>query len=181
MVRKSIIVGLIVGLFVLLAAAPKPVAQPIKIAALGPMKVTPGENQWRAAELAAEEINEAGGVMVGGVKRSVRIIKTDTSEEVSATDAVAAIEKVITVDKVDFLVGTHRTESTLAMQDVAMKYRKILIVTGAASPIVCERVGTDYGKYKYTFRTWINSAFMGTSYVHGFRGSVQTGKKGVRN
>lgn len=161
MVRKSIIVCLIVGLFVLVVAAPKTAAQPIKIAALGPMKVTPGENQWHAAELAAEEINEAGGVLVGGVRRPVRIIKTDTSEEVSATDAVAAIEKAITVDKVDFLVGTHRTESTLAMQDVAMKYRKILIVTGAASPIICERVGTDYAKYKYTFRTWINSAFMG--------------------
>jgi branched-chain amino acid transport system substrate-binding protein len=167
MLRKSVMVGLMVGLFVLLAAVSQPSAQPIKIAALGPMKVTPGANQWRAAELAAEEINETGGVLIGGVKRPIRIIKTDTSEEVSATDAVAAIEKVITVDKVDFLVGTHRTESTLAMQDVAMKNRKILIVTGAASPIVCERVGTDYDKYKYTFRTWINSAFMGKAMFMG--------------
>ncbi len=159
MVRKIFIPILCLLFLILWVSASE--SQPIKIAALGPMKVIPGQNQWRAAELAAEEINAAGGVNVKGVKRLIRIIKTDTHEEVSATDAVAAIEKAITVDNVDFLVGTHRTESTLAMQDVAMKNRKILIITGAASPIISERVEKDYDKYKYTFRVWINSAFMG--------------------
>lgn len=167
MVRRSLLVVFIFSFFVLFTTVPKLFAQPIKIAVLGPMKVTPGENQWRAAELAAEEINEAGGILIGGAKRPIRIIKIDTNEELSATDAVAAIEKALTVDKADFFVGTHRTESTLAMQDVAMKHRKILIVTGAASPIVCERVGKDYDKYKYTFRTWINSAFMGQAMFAG--------------
>lgn len=166
MAKRIISVMLIMCLFALVisyapACAPKPAVESIKIAALGPMKIIPGESLWHAAQMAAEEINDAGGVLVAGEYRPIEIIKTDTNEEVSVTDAVAAVEKAITVDKVDFLVGTHRTESTLAMQDVAMKYKKILIVTGAASPIICVRVAEDYDKYKYTFRTWINSAFMG--------------------
>ncbi len=57
------------------------------------MKVTPGENQWRAAIIAAEEINETGGILVEGAKRPIQIIKIDTNEELSAADSVAAIEK----------------------------------------------------------------------------------------
>ncbi len=69
------------------------------------------------------------------------------------------------------------------MQDVAMKHRKILIVTGAASPIVCERVGKDYDKYKYTFRTWINSAFMGQAMFAGLEDLTKRVKKelGLKN
>lgn len=36
---------------------------------------------------------------------------------VSIFDAVSALEKLITMDKVNFLVGDFRSEAVLAMQD----------------------------------------------------------------
>lgn len=80
-------------------------------------------------EMAAEEINEAGGVSVAGVKRPVELVKVDTNELQSVPDAASAVERAITVDKVDFLIGAWRSEAVLAMQDVAMDYKKIGVST----------------------------------------------------
>ena len=49
-------------------------------------------------------------------------------------------------------MGGFRTEAVLAMQDIAMDYKKIFIGCGAAHPELCERVGKDYNRYKYWFR-----------------------------
>jgi branched-chain amino acid transport system substrate-binding protein len=64
----------------------------------------------------------------------------------------------VAYDQVDFLVGGFRTEAVLAMQDIAMDYKKVFIGCGAAHPELCLRVGKDYGRYKYFFRgTPVNS------------------------
>ena len=68
---------------------------------------------------------------------------------------------LLTRDKVDFIVGGFRTEAVLAMQDIAMDYKKIFIGCGAAHPELCERVAKDYKRYKYLFRgTPFNSNFL---------------------
>ncbi|UCG08809.1 MAG: ABC transporter substrate-binding protein, partial [Desulfobacterales bacterium] len=67
----------------------------------------------------------------------------------------------MTRDKVDFVVGGFRTEAVLAMQDIAMDYKKIFIGCGAAHPELCLRVANDYDTYKYFFRgTPFNSSFL---------------------
>jgi branched-chain amino acid transport system substrate-binding protein len=49
----------------------------------------------------------------------------------------------------------------LAMQDIAMEYKKIFIGCGAAHPELCMRVAKDYDTYKYFFRgTPFNSKFL---------------------
>jgi len=124
----------------------------IKIAILGPMAFVQGENHWAGAELARDEINKAGGVNVGGKKMQIELIRADTNELQSVPDATNAMERVITRDKADFVVGGFRSEAVLAMQEVAMDYKKIFLGAGAADAKLGENVEKDYNRYKYWFR-----------------------------
>lgn len=137
--------------------------QTIKIGVLGPMKFRTGEGIWNTAELAAQEINAAGGISVGKVRMPIELIKCDTNEIQSVTDAVMAAEKAIAVDKVNFLTGSMRTEAVLAMQDVAMDYKTIYLSSIANHPELCERLAKNYNRYKYYFRVFspniINTAY----------------------
>src|SRR6202171_2222314 len=94
----------------------------IKIAILGPMSFVQGENHWAGAEMARDEINKAGGINVGGKRMQVELIRGDTNELQSVPDATNAMERVITRDKADFVIGGFRSEAVLAMQEVAMDY-----------------------------------------------------------
>ncbi len=133
-------------------AAPLALAQSIKIAILGPMAFVQGENHWAGAEMARDEINKGGGISVGGKKRMVELVRADTNEIQSVPDATNAIERVITRDKVDFLIGGFRSEAVLAMQEVAMDYKKIFLGAGAADARLGENVEKNYDRYKYWFR-----------------------------
>jgi branched-chain amino acid transport system substrate-binding protein len=138
---------------VLAAAAPLALAQgTIKIAILGPMAFVQGENHWAGAEMARDEINKAGGINVGGKRMMVELVRADTNEIQSVPDATNAIERVITRDKVDFLVGGFRSEAVLAMQEVAMDHKKLFLGAGAAHSKLGINVEQNYERYKYWFR-----------------------------
>ena len=127
-------------------------SQSIKIAVLGPMAFVQGENHWAGAEMARDEINKAGGISVGGKKRQVEIIKIDTNEIQSVPDATNAMERAITRDKADFLIGGFRSEAVLAMQEVAMDNKKLFMGVGAAHSKLGLNVEQNYERYKYWFR-----------------------------
>jgi branched-chain amino acid transport system substrate-binding protein len=111
--------------------------------------------------MAAEEINAKGGVKVGDKKMMIELVKADSNEFLNVTDATNAMERLLTRDKVDFVVGGFRSEAVLAMQDIAMDYKKIFIGCGAAHPELCTRVAKDYDTYKYFFRgTPFNSRYL---------------------
>jgi branched-chain amino acid transport system substrate-binding protein len=127
-------------------------AQTVKIAILGPMSFVQGENHWAGAEMARDEINKAGGINVGGKRMQVELIRADTNEIQSVPDATNAVERVITRDKADFLIGGFRSEAVLAMQEVAMDAKKIFLGVGAAHSKLGLNVEQDYNRYKYWFR-----------------------------
>jgi len=127
-------------------------AQTIKIAILGPMAFVQGENHWAGAEMARDEINKAGGINVGGKRMRIELIRADTNEIQSVPDATNAMERVITRDKADFVIGGFRSEAVLAMQEVAMDYKKIFLGAGAAHSKLGLNVEQNYERYKYWFR-----------------------------
>ena len=127
-------------------------AQTIKIAILGPMAFVQGEHHWYGAEMARDEINKAGGIDVGGKRMRIELVRADTNEIQSVPDATNAVERVITRDKVDFLIGGFRSEAVLAMQEVAMDYKKIFLGVGAAHSKLGANVEQNYERYKYWFR-----------------------------
>jgi branched-chain amino acid transport system substrate-binding protein len=124
----------------------------IKIAVLGPMAFVQGEHHWNGAEMARDEINKAGGINVGGKRMQIELIRGDTNEIQSVPDATNTIERVITRDKADFLIGGFRSEAVLAMQEVAMDYKKIFLGVGAAHSKLGINVEQNYDRYKYWFR-----------------------------
>jgi len=163
------------GWFVMVAAClilaiglPAWAADVIKIGVIGPMNFVQGKGHWNGATMAAEEINAKGGIQVGNKKMPIELVKADSNEFLSVTDATNAMELLLTRQKVDFIVGGFRTEAVLAMQDQAMDYKKIFIGCGAAHPEICQRVAQDYDRYKYFFRgTPFNSMFLvKTCFIH---------------
>jgi len=127
-------------------------SQNIKFAILGPMAFVQGENHWAGAEMARDEINKAGGISVGGAKRQIELVKIDTNEIQSVPDATNAIERAITRDKADVLVGGFRSEAVIAMQEVAMDAKKLFMGVGAAHSKLGLNVEQNYERYKYWFR-----------------------------
>ena len=142
--------------------------QEIKIGVIGPMKFVQGIGHWNGATMAAEEINARGGIQVGTKKMKINLIQADSNEFLNVTDATNAMERLMTKDKVDFVVGGFRTEAVLAMQDIAMEHKKIFIGCGAAHDELCLRVAKNYNTYKYFFRgTPFNSTYLArTAFVH---------------
>jgi branched-chain amino acid transport system substrate-binding protein len=116
------------------------------------------------ATMAADKINAAGGIKIGDKTYKIELVKVDTNEILDIAGAATAVERAITVDKVDFLVGGFRTEAVYPMSDVAMDYKKIFLGCGAATTELCTRVQDNYNKYKYWFRvTPVNSTFLVTT------------------
>jgi branched-chain amino acid transport system substrate-binding protein len=164
---RGILVSVVVFLFAV-SSWTVVLGQEIKIGVIGPMKFVQGKGHWNGATMAAEEINAKGGVQVGDKKMKVKLIQADSNEFLSVTDATNAMERLITKDKVDFIVGGFRTEAVLAMQDIAMEHRKIFIGCGAAHNELCERVAKNYNTYKYWFRMtpYNSTALVKAAFIH---------------
>jgi branched-chain amino acid transport system substrate-binding protein len=157
---KGILISVIVFLFAVSSWAVA-FGQEIKIGIIGPMKFVQGIGHWNGATMAAEEINAKGGIQVGNKKMKIALVQADSNEFLNVTDATNAMERLITKDKVDFVVGGFRTEAVLPMQDIAMEHKKIFIGCGAAHNELCERVAKNYNTYKYFFRgTPYNSTYL---------------------
>src|SRR4030042_5993656 len=149
----SLFACLLVASLIITGGCKKEEAKTIKIGVIGPMQYVQGKHHWFGATMARDEINAAGGITVAGVKYQIELIKTDSNEILSPTDAAAAMERLITVDKAQFVVGGFRTEGVLPMMDVAMDNKIIFLGAGSATKALCEKVAGDgYARYKYWFR-----------------------------
>ena len=116
-----------------------------------------GWDAERGIKLAADEINAAGGVNVGGKKRPLKVEVIDTRDlepGVPVADALLAVEKLILEKKADFIVGGPvRSEAALAAMDLLSKHKKIsILTTGVLTPAYSKRVSDNYDKYNYCFR-----------------------------
>ena len=137
-------------------------AKEIKIGVIGPMQFQMGEHHWLGATLAADEINAGDGIQVGNDTYEIKLVQVDSNELVSVPDAASATESAITVDNIDFLMGSIRSEASAAMQEVAMDYQTIFLDCGASEITLAEKVSEDYDRYKYWFRvTPVNNQALG--------------------
>ena len=137
-------------------------ANELKVGIIGPMQFQMGEHHWMGATLAADEINAAGGIQVGEDSYQIKLVQVDSNELVSVPDAASAAEEAISVDNVDVLIGTIRSEAALAVQEVAMDYETIFMVCGSSETAMSAKVAEDYDRYKYWFRiTPVNNTALG--------------------
>lgn len=140
--------------------------KPIKIGIIGPMDIRSGSHMFISAQMAVEKINAAGGVKVGNTRRPVELIKISSNEFKKVADAVAAAERAITSDKVDFLIGGIVAEAVSAIQDVAADNKTIYIsLSYTLSQQYMDRMKKNYARYKYCF-TSAASDSAGVAKVH---------------
>ncbi len=148
------------------AAPTAPAEPPVMIGVIGPMESIHGRHHWYGATLATEEINEAGGVQVGQTTRQIELVKVDSNELESVAHARAAMERAITEQQVDFVVGGYEIMAALEMQDVIADHETVWLGCGVVVSEMCRRVGMDYDRYKYWFRAGpVNSFNVGMTTI----------------
>lgn len=141
---------------------PPPEENIITIAVAGPMTDLQGQNHWDGANMAADEINDDGGVTIGAETFEIELVKVDTKEATegeTGSTGTAALEAVL--DDVDFVVGGFRTEVVQVYREAVMDAQKLFFNCGAATGSLQFSVVTDYDKYKYWFKsTPYNETFL---------------------
>jgi branched-chain amino acid transport system substrate-binding protein len=161
---------------------------PIKIGVVTPLSgtYTPiGEQVKMGLDLAAKEINAAGGIN----GRKINLIYED--EEANPAVATQKAEKLFQVEKVDFLTGTVNSGSTLAVGQLAERNNKLIATTVSfadsitgdkCSPNVF-RVNARAGMQSAALAAWVdkeipkaNIFFIGPDYEMG-RSTVAAFKK----
>ena len=127
--RKALVA---IACFALLAAAAFGQGV-IKLGANWPLADVSGMECSRAAQLAVDEINKAGGVL----GKQLQLIVVD--DEGKGDKGVAAIEKLATVDKVDVLLGGIASGVAVAQVPTMKKYQIVTVATGAAASASVEK------------------------------------------
>ncbi len=161
---------------------------PIKIGVVTPLSgtYTPiGEQVKMGLDLAAKEINAAGGIN----GRKIDLIYED--EEANPAVATQKAEKLFQVEKVDFLTGTVNSGSTLAVGQLAERNNKLIATTVSfADSITADkcspnvfRVNARAGMQSAALAAWVdkeipkaNIFFIGPDYEMG-RSTVSAFKK----
>ena len=143
--------------------------QIIKIGVLGGLQDIQGAGALEGAQLAAYEINTAGGIVVDGERYYVGITAEDTDESnpnLDITKGVAAAERIINYKNVQYLTGGFRTEALVVYLETVVAAKIPFIGTGAATDSFCQNVLDDYDTYKYFFRNMpINSSALGAEII----------------
>jgi branched-chain amino acid transport system substrate-binding protein len=88
-------------------------------------------------------INKKGGLNIGGKRYKVDIKYYDDESEVQTCTKL--VEKLITEDKIDFILGPYGSGPSFAASAITEKYKKVTILPLAATPEVYER------GFKYIF------------------------------
>ncbi|MCX7024741.1 MAG: ABC transporter substrate-binding protein [Spirochaetes bacterium] len=131
----------------------------IKIGGIWTLADITGKQGSMAAQQAIEEINKAGGVL----GRKLELIVVD--DEGKADKGAAAVEKLMTVDNVELLMGGMASGVELGKIPTFKKYGKVVVSTGAASYKVEEALGADSSWY-FHLHPWDYN--QGASYVEGW-------------
>ncbi len=108
---------------------------PLKIGAINPYSgptALYGDELARGNELAAEEVNAKGGVL----GRKVEIVRGDSG---TPQQGIAAVEKLVSQDKVEIFTGTYLSAVSNAASDAAARYSKIYWDTNALASDLTER------------------------------------------
>lgn len=135
--RARPLLVLTVGLSLACRPEPKPVW---RVGLLGTLEGRLGEASGlpaeRGARIAVDEMNAAGGVVIGGVAHEVRLISRNTGAR--SDEAAAAMRALINRDSVDVVVGPQFSRLAVTAAAVADAANVPMIAPMASSPPVTE-------------------------------------------
>jgi branched-chain amino acid transport system substrate-binding protein len=121
----------------------------IKIGIVSPMtgaNARYGAYALHGAQLAAKEINDAGGVLG-------KQIELDTADSACApVEGVSATQRLINENQVKFIIGDICSSVTLAMQPVVEDAKVLLLNAASSNPQITYKAGV--GGFKWTYRNY---------------------------
>jgi len=139
--------------------------QPITFGILGPLTDVTGIDEKEGAELAVTEINAHGGVL----GRPLQLVYEDTQEAdptIPVSTGLAAMNRIVTVDHAQVIIGGERSDVVLAEEQQLPKYKVPFLDTGAADTSLGQQVLANYSLYKYFFMVSpVNSTSLATGLI----------------
>jgi branched-chain amino acid transport system substrate-binding protein len=124
---------------------------PIKIGVIAEATAVAGSSIPQAAQLAADEINAAGGVN----GRQIEIVSYD--DHSSAPEAVRAFQRAVNEDHVNAVIASYISEVVLALEPWAGRLKTVTVTPGAASDVITQNIAKDYEHLKYMFHGYATS------------------------
>ena len=117
-----------------------------------------GASCKNAAELAAKEINDLGGIQLGEKKYKVELIIEDNAGK--ADQSASSAQKLITQQKVTAIVGPNASRYALPAAEIAESGKTVLITPWSTAPKATLDSKTGASK-KYVFRACFIDPFQG--------------------
>lgn len=102
----------------------------------GPLAGGAAVTHWPNIKLWIHEVNARGGLKVGGKNMKLELVEYD--DKTSGEEAVKNIQRLATVDKVDFIVTPYSTGLNVATAPLIARYGYPHITTTAATDNVAE-------------------------------------------
>ncbi|WP_353621895.1 ABC transporter substrate-binding protein [Variovorax saccharolyticus] len=127
LMTRSALGAMVLGAFTLQAAAQETVKIGALVTLSGPGAAW-GQAMKNAAELAADKVNAAGGLEVGGKKYRVEVVAYD--DKYQAGEAVTVANRLVFEDKVKYIIGPTGSAPTLAVQPITEKNQVITSTLG---------------------------------------------------
>ena len=117
-----------------------------------------GASFKNAAEMAVAEINDAGGLEVGGKKYKIELIIEDNAGK--ADQSASAAQKLITQDNVVAIIGPNASRYAIPASEIAESSQVALISPWSTNPKTTLDAKTNEPK-KYVFRACFIDPFQG--------------------
>lgn len=138
----------------------------IKMGAVMPLtgaSAETGVGVQQGLELAAAEINAAGGVEMNGKFYEIELIFEDDAGQ--ADQSVSAAEKLLTMDEVSVLFSECLSSCALAIMDICNQYPDTLFTTvECTSDNFSKLISEDEERYFNFFKPCFNSEDYGTNF-----------------
>ena len=119
-------------------------------------------------DLALDEINQAGGVEVGGKKLPIKLTLLD--DTTNQDTAASLADKLINSDKVDFFLGTYSTALVQRQSTVAEQNKVPYLSGGGAATAIYQR------GYKWIFGALAPVELLGTTLMTWIDEQQKAGK-----
>lgn len=117
-----------------------------------------GASSKNAAEMAVREINDAGGIDVGGKKYPIQLFIEDSASK--PEQAAAAAQKLITQQNVVAIVGPNSSSNAIPASEIAESSKVVLITPWSTNPKTTLDAKTGAPK-KFIFRAAFIDPFQG--------------------
>ncbi len=117
-----------------------------------------GASCKNAAEMAVKEINDAGGLEVGGTKYQIELFIEDNAGK--ADQSASAAQKLITQQNVVAIIGPNASRYAIPASEIAESAKVVLISPWSTNPKTTLDAKTGAAK-KYVFRACFIDPFQG--------------------